>query len=217
MLIELKRTMKYVFIAPVGDNIDALFIGVRDFPTEKVVLLAPANRTSEAQRAKKELEKFHIPCQIFEIKGNVWEEMFKKIAELKEQEKGKNIIVNTATGDRTTTCAATSAAFVNGLKAVSVEGNQTMMLPVLKFSYYKILTEKKLTLLKLLNKESPLTLEELSKRTHMSLPLLSYHVHGNLKSEGLVSLGLAEVQEEKGRVLLSPTMLGRLLIKGYIS
>ena len=60
------------------------------------------------------------------------------IASIKEIEKEKKILVNTATGDRLTTCAATSAAFVNGLKAFGVDKDGVFMLPVLKFSYYKL-------------------------------------------------------------------------------
>ena len=51
----------------------------------------------------------------------------------------------------------------------------------------------------------------------MSLPLVSYHIHGNRKSEGLKELGLVETKEVKGRVEVTITMLGRLLLKGYIT
>lgn len=204
-------------IAPVGDNTDALFVGIREFPTERVILLAPKNRSKEVERLERDLAKFGIPHQQIEIGVPVWEEIFRAIGEIARTEKGREIIVNTATGDRTTTCAATSAAFVNGLKAISVEGNQAMLLPVLKFSYYKLLTDKKMSVLKLLyRKEAGMTMEELRKTAKMSAPLLSYYVNGNLKSEGLVAMGLAEVAEEGRKVLVRLTMLGRMLVKGYV-
>ncbi|MBI2134712.1 hypothetical protein HYU09_01865 [Candidatus Woesearchaeota archaeon] len=209
---------KKVVIAPVGDNMDALFVGLKEFPTERVILITPEDRIDDANKAKKDLEKFQIPVQIVEIKGNIWESMFQKISEIKAIEKDKDIIINTATGDRMTTCAATSAAFVNGLKAMSVEGNMAMMLPVLKFSYYNMLTDKKMDILKLLNKPGCCaSLEELSKKTKMSLPLISYHINGNLKSEGLKEMGLVDTTEEKGRIALKLSTLGRLLLKGYVS
>jgi DNA-binding transcriptional ArsR family regulator len=210
--------MKYVMIAPAGDNLDALFIGIRDFPTEKVILLTPPDRASEAKEVKHDLERFKIPAQLVEIKGSVWEETFKKIAEFKDLLKGKEIIINTATGDRSTTCAATSAAFVNGLKAMSVEGNETMLLPVLKFSYYRLLSDKKMKILEILAKDKTCckSLDELGKRSKMSLPLISYHINGNIKSEGLVDLGLVETTEIGGKTAITLTMLGRLLIKGYV-
>ncbi len=210
--------MKYTMIAPVGDNPDALFIGIRDFPTEQVVLITPEKRLKDAQRIKQDLEKFKITVQIIEIEGNIWEEMFRKISEIKEVTGGE-IIINTATGDRTTTCAATSAAFVNGLKAISVEGNESMLLPVLKFSYYRLLSDRKMKILEVLAKDKTCckSMEDLAKRTKMSLPLMSYHINGNIKSEGLVELGLVEATEMKGKTAVSLTMLGRLLIKGYIA
>ena len=209
---------KNIIIAPVGDNMDALFIGLREFPTEKVILLTPPERVKEAERAMQDLDRFKIPAKIMEIKGNLWEEMFKKVAEIRELEKDKNILVNTATGDRLTTCAATSAAFVNGIKAFSVDNGMTMLLPVLKFSYYKLLTDKKMEILKMLSKpDCCMSLEELSKRTKMSLPLISYHINGNLKSEGLKKMGLAETNEKKGRIEIKLSTLGRMLIKGYVS
>ena len=209
---------KKIVIAPVGDNMDALYVGIKEFPTEKVILLTPEDRLEDAKKAQQELKKFGIPVQITEMKGNVWEEMFQKIAEIKAIEKDKDIIINTATGDRVSTCAATSAAFVNGLKAMSVDSGEAMMLPVLKFSYYNILTDKKMEILKLLKKPDCCnSLEELSKKTKMSLPLISYHINGNLKSEGLKDLGLVDTTEDKGRIAVKLSTMGRLLVKGYIS
>ena len=209
---------KKIVKAVVGDNMDALFVGLREFPTERVILITPEDRIDDANKAKKDLEKFQIPVQIAEIKGNIWESMFQKIAEIKAIEKDKDIIINTATGDRMTTCAATSAAFVNGLKAMSVEGKMAMMLPVLKFSYYNMLTDKKMDILKLLNKPGCCaSLEELSKKTKMSLPLISYHINGNLKSEGLKDMDLVETTESKGRIAVQLSTMGRLLLKGYVT
>lgn len=209
---------KNIIIAPVGDNMDALFIGLREFPTERVILLTPPNRVRDAEKAVQDLDRFKIPVKIYEIKGNLWEEMFRKIAEIKEIEKDKSVLVNTATGDRLTTCAATSAAFVNGIKAFSVDNGMAMLLPVLKFSYYKMLTDKKMEILKMLSKpDCCMSLEGLSKRTKMSLPLVSYHINGNLKSEGLKEMGLVETTEKKGRIEIKLSTLGRLLIRGYVS
>jgi predicted transcriptional regulator len=208
---------KHVVIAPVGDHLDALFIGIRDFPTERVILLTPKDKASDAKKVCNDLSKFKIPCQVENIKGHVWEEMFQKISEIAKAESGKNLIVNTATGDRMTTCAATSAAFVNGLKAMSVDGDESMMLPVLKFSYYKMLTDKKLELLKLLHKKDASSLDEIAKKMKMSLPLISYHINGNLKSEGLRDLGLVDTKNQQGKMSVKLSTLGRMLVKGYIN
>ena len=209
--------MKNVIIAPMGEYIENLFIGLRDFPAERVILITAKNQMDKARESVKDLDKFKIKSQIVEIDGNIWEAFFQKVAEIKQMEKGYNIIVNTATGNRLTQCAATSAAFVNGLKAISVENEETILLPVLKFSYYRLLTDKKMDILKELGDETCCaSLDELSQRTGMSMPLISYHVNGNLKSEGLKELGLAETLDYKGRTTIKITTLGRLLLKGYI-
>jgi len=199
---------------------DALYVGIKEFPTERIILISPESRLDDAQKAKEELEKFKIPVQVKEIKGNLWEETFKAVADIKSIEKDQDILINVATGDRDTRCAATSAAFVNGIRAFGVsEDNEAMLLPVLKFSYYKVITDKKMDILRTIysEKDCCASLEALSKRTGMSLPLISYHINGTLKSEGLKQLGLVETTETKGRVQVTLTMQGRLLIRGHIS
>lgn len=208
--------MGYVVIAPVGDNIDALFVGLKEFPTERVVLITPPSRVKDALRVKKDLERFKIPAAIEEVAGNFMEATFEVIARVKQIETGRDILVNVATGDRVSTCAALSAAFVNGLKAFGVEQDKVMLLPILKFSYYKLLTDKKLNILKFLHGKGGKTLDGLGKELKMSLPLISYHINGNLKVEGLKQLGLVEAAEGKGKSVMQLTMLGRLLVKGYI-
>ncbi len=209
---------KNIIIAPVGDNMNALYVGLKEFPTERIYLLAPTDYLKAAEKAAKDLERFGIPSKTLSLKGDVWEDMFRKIGEISIAEKGNNVIINTATGDRTTTCAATSAAFVNGIKAFSIEKGTAMLLPVLKFSYYKILTNRKMEILKMLSKpDCCISLEDLSKKTKMSLPLISYHINGNLKSEGLKEMGLVETNEIRGRLEIKLSVLGRMLLNGYVS
>ncbi len=197
---------------------EALFVGIREFLTDEIILLAPESKRTVAEKTKKDLQRFSIPCTINSLQGDVWESMFRKISELSQSLKGKELIINTATGDKITTCAATSAAFVNGLKAFSVANGKAMLLPVLKFSYYKMLSDKKLKILQLLARDKTCcqSLDDLSKKAKMSLPLISYHVNGNFKSDGLLELGLVETQEAKGRTAIGLSMLGRMLIEGLV-
>ena len=198
-----------------------LFVGLREFPTERIILVTDPSRKEEAEKSKLDLEKFKIPVQIKTInsEGHIWEKTFEAIAEIARTEKDNPLLINVSTGDRDTRCAATSAAFVNGIRAFGVDGNEAMLLPILKFSYYKILTDKKIGILNTIYKNTDCcaSLEELSKKTSMSLPLISYHINGTIKSEGLKELGLVETIEKKGKVSVNLSMMGRLLIKGYIS
>ena len=84
------------------------------------------------------------------------------------------------------------------------------------------MTDKKLAILKALyesrNEEKVCcaSLDELSKKVGMSLPLISYHINGTLKSEGLKELWLIETMEKRVKMEIRFSMMGRLLIKGYI-
>ncbi len=208
--------MKYTIVAPVGDNIEAIFVTIRELPTERVVLISTNERLPNAEKVTEDLKKFGIDSELIRIGGNVWEELFRVIGQLSKAGRD-NIVVNVATGDRSMQCAATSAAFVNGMRALSVENNEIVPLPILKFNYYKILSDRKMKILEILlsQPECCSSLEELSQKIGMSLPLISYHVNGTPKSEGLKEMGLVEAEEKKGRVLLRLTALGRLLLKGY--
>lgn len=209
--------MKKTIIAPVGDYLDELYSGIREFPTEKVILLSPKERIKEAEAMQEQLRKFKVPSSVIEIGSNIWEDIFKEVAKISRTQKG-DLIVHVSTGDRNSRCAATSAAFVNGLPAFAMDGDEAMMLPVLKFSYYSLLSDKKLSILKKLYgcTDCGSSLENLSKETGMSTPLISYHINGTLKSEGLKQMGLIEVEEKKGRMNLNLTTLGRMLLKGYV-
>jgi DNA-binding transcriptional ArsR family regulator len=204
-----------------GDHMESLFVGIKEFPTEKIILISSESRRHEAESIKKDMDKFKIPTHIMYIEGKTeietWENTFSAIAEIRSAEKDKEILVNVATGDRVTRCAATSAAFVNGFKAFAISGQEAMMLPVMKFSYYKLIPDKKMEIMKILHdKNCCSSLEELSKKTGMSLPLISYHINGNLKSEGLKTMGLVETKETKGRVSVELSPMGRMIVRGYI-
>ncbi|MBU0953597.1 MAG: hypothetical protein KKA90_04230 [Nanoarchaeota archaeon] len=209
--------MKHIIVAPFGNQIEDLFVAIREFPTERVILMTPEKYQNDVQKVVDDLKRFKIPADVMKIKGDSWEGMFKAISQVKERV-GREILVHVSTGDRLTQCAATSAAFVNGVKAFSVIGDSVMMLPVLKFNYYKLLTDKKLSILNVLGHQQDCcgSLEELSKRTKMSLPLISYHINGSQRSEGLKTMGLVETEEKNGRIAIKLSVLGRLLMEGYI-
>jgi DNA-binding transcriptional ArsR family regulator len=214
--------MKNIVVASVGEQMEPLFVGLRQFPTEKVILLSPQERKQDAERTRNDLEKFKIPGYIVTIdestEAKLWENTFRVLSDIKNAETDKEVLVNIETGDKEARFATMSGAFVNGMKAFSVSGERAQMLPVMKFSYYKLIPDKKMEILKILHENNTLSsLDELSKRTKMSLPLISYHINGNLKSEGLKSMGLIETKEQKGRVSISLSLLGRMVVQGYVN
>ncbi len=165
------------------------------------------------------LDSLKIPLQVIDVKGNALEGMFRAFAQIRLAVAEDKLLVNTSSGENVDNCAALAGAYVNGLKAFNVMDDKVMMLPVLKFSYYRLIPERKLAILKFL-KEQPdccSSLEDLSARLKMSLPLCSYHVNGNAKSQGLVSQGLVEVHiGPRGRAQVLLTELGRLIAEGLV-
>jgi len=210
---------KYLIIAPLGGEPDAIFLGVREFPTKRVLLIADDDDLRDADRIKTDLERFKIPATIQRIKGPLWEELFRIVHETTEAVNGTlEPILNVSSGRCMTNCAATSAAFVNGIKAFSMNNKgELVVLPVLKFSYHTLLSDRKMKLLSLLSGDDCCaSLDELGRKAKMSLSLVSYHINGNLKSKGLKQLGLVETKNVGGRMHVEPTTLGRLLLNGYI-
>jgi DNA-binding transcriptional ArsR family regulator len=205
-----------VQVAPVGDNLDAIFVGIREFPTKKIILLAPPEKMGDARALEEKLKPFRVPVSIIQIKGNMIETMFDVVASLKKAEgDDDSIVVNVATGDRMSTCAALSASYVNGIKAFSVMDDKIVALPFMKFSFSKLIAEKKMEILRALS-DGQLSFDELSKKVKVSSPLLSYHLNGDRETEGLIEIGLVEclAGEEKSKKIALSAM-GRLFFKGY--
>ncbi|MFQ6010923.1 MAG: hypothetical protein ACE5KG_02000 [Nitrososphaerales archaeon] len=202
-----------------GDSLDALYVGIREFPVAKVMLIGKEVDKHAVEDIRQNLEKFRIPVEILPISGGLMEGMFRAFAAVKKMYSEEELLVNVATGDRLSTCAALSAAYVNGLMAFGIVDDKPMMLPILKFSYYKLISDRKMEILRVLTDLGQVSsLDELSKATRMSLPLVSYHIHGNPKSEGLDRLGLVHTTEgSHGRTGIKPTELGKLLIEGCVT
>ena len=206
--------MGYTLIAPVGEDWENIYIGIREFPIKKVVLIASVESADTVAKVRKDLEKFRIPIEVIQIRGDMFEEFFRIVMEIKKQERDQNLLMNVASGDKVSACIALSAAFVNGIKAFGVMDGNPMLFPVLKFSYYKLISKKKMEILEAIGDNS-LSLMELGSETKMSPSLVSYHLHGSSKTDGLLSLGLLEFREDEGMKVKLST-LGKMLLHAYV-
>ena len=206
-------------MAPLGEDLESIYAAVREFPTEKIYLLSTGKHRAKLDELKAVVEKLKIGVQVIDIKGGLLEGMFKVFAQMKTAVDQDSLLVNVSSGDNLENCAALSASYVNGLKAIAIMNEKLMMLPELKISYYRLLPERKLAILKFL-KDQPdccSSLEDLAARTKMSLPLVSYHVNGNAKAEGLITMGLAGTHVgPRGKTQVMLTELGKLIAEGDI-
>jgi DNA-binding MarR family transcriptional regulator len=211
--------MKYNIVAPVGENLESIFTAIRDFPTEKVYLISKGKHLDKVDELRSVADRLKIVVQVIELKGSLLEGMFKTFAQIKSAVDEDSLLVDVSSADNLDNCAALSAAYVNGLKAFAVIEGKLMMLPVLKFSYYRLLPERKLAIVMFLKSQPDCcaSLEDLAQRTKMSLPLVSYHVNGNSKAEGLLTQGLVETHiGPRGKTQIMLTELGRMIAEGAI-
>lgn len=208
---------QHVLIAPVGEDMETIFPILRTFPTKKVILIASDNTWKDAHKFKDELKIFRIPIEITKVDSYSIDDIFKIIKSIKMFEKEKDVIINVASADKVTSCFTLCAAYVYGMSAVAVKDEKVIMLPIMKFSYYKTISEPKLKILRILyERGNYTTLEELRVETNMSPPLLSYHLNGTTDVEGLKQLELVETRDERKNVAIKLSELGKMLIAGYL-
>ncbi len=210
---------KHVLMAPAGDDMDSVYQIVRTFPTDRIILLSDQNDIEKTREFSRSLRKFKIPVDTIKVRKYSIDELFKITKKIYEAEKEREVIISVASGSKTTACLTLSAAFVNGIKAVGIVNDRVVLMPVMRFSYYKAISEQKMRILKFLYRSPGYrrSLEEMRKSMKMSLPLISYHINGNQRVEGLVQMGLVESADKKSRrMTISLTELGEMMISGYI-
>ena len=208
---------KYIIVSPAQQDLDSIFRIISTFPTEKVILLSNGKNKENTEKFEKELEKFKVPSHTVEIKNYSVEELLKTIKQISDSD--KEIIINISSGNKITSALMLCSAYVHGIKAVGVINDEVVVLPVLKLSYYKALTEKKMNILKILynNKNCCTYLENLRKKLEKSMPLLSYHLHGNKKMDGLEQMELVRIESKEKKKKIHLSKMGKLLMKGYVT
>lgn len=211
--------MSHVMVAVVGpdsDVSDVLFLGLARFPAKKVVLLFEPRFQRKSESLQKKLATSGVPADLLPLDCLTFEAVFESVARLNEGVGNDKLILNVDV-DHQSSCIMLSAAFVNGVQAIGLSNGAVIAYPIMKFSYYHALSERKSQMLRYLVKQDGVdSLESFSKALGMSLPLVTYHVHGSKQKPGLVTLGLADVSRQKGRVSVRPTALGRLIVQGLV-
>ena len=204
-------------IATVGENPDAVFVGIRTFPTSKLILLHTPEFAASAREIYRRTTGIKLPTELRAIGPEMLMDCLQIVSRIAAEERGHfdEIVVNTGAGPRMMTCSLLAAAFVNGIRAIDVKEDQPITLPVLKFSYTELVTEAKLRILRTLERlgGGAGSLEELVQRSGLEKSLLSYHIRGGRDSRGLESLGLVEVDRGlQGRLAIRLTASGRTML-----
>lgn len=212
---------KKIVVAPISNESDekVLFATLKDFPTERMILLTSPEGIVKAEGFRERLDMLGIPASIVNVRPteNRWEDYFIAFADALEGLERERVLVNIATADRISQCALTNAAHVNGIRAVAVINGEVLLLPILKLSVSSVLSPKKIAILKELEKSKCFSsIEDLAKSTGMSIQLASYHIHGTPKSEGLSQLEMVDTDEGRSRTRVCLSTMGRLFMRGYL-
>lgn len=210
--------LKTLQISILGDNEEAVFVGLRSFPAHKLVLIATTDSKDQAkQLAGKLTDTLRLAVDIVPIQDSTVQTMLDTVGQLvkKETEGFQDFLINVGSASKHLTCAGVTAGFIHGIRTFDVIGDRVEILPVMKYGYTQTVTEPKLEILRAIERSGGdvESLEKLSGIANYGKPLLSYHIRGSRDSKGLEGLGLVEIERGKrGRLRVKLTPLGRTLL-----
>jgi hypothetical protein len=210
--------LKTLQIAILGGNEDAVLVGLRNFPAHKLTLVSPQDYMNQANQLSGKLtDTLKLVVDIVQVKDATIPTMLEAVGQIvrKESENFEDFLINVGSAGKHLTCAGVTAAFVHGIKAFDVMGEQPAVLPIMKFSYTQAVSEPKMEILRAIERSGGdvESLEKLSALADYGKPLLSYHIRGSEEGQGLETLGLVEVERGKrGRLRVKLTALGRTLL-----
>ena len=210
--------LKTLQIAILGGNDEAIFVGLRNFPAHKLLLITPPAATAQSAVISAKLaDTLKLAVSVIEIKDSSIQTVLDTIGQLVRtgKEDFEDFLINVGSAGRALACAGVTAAFVYGVRAFDVNGETPEMFPVMKFSYSEAVTAPKIEILRAIERSGGRieSLEALSGIMNYGKPLLSYHIRGSQDSRGLESLGLVEIERGKrGRLQVRLTALGRTLL-----
>ncbi len=216
-VLGVPMNVRVLQIATVGENPDAVFVGIRTFPTSKLILLHTPEFAGAAREVARRTTGIKLPTELRPIGRDMLMDCLQIVSRIasEEREHFDEIIINTGAGPRMMTCSLLAAAFVNGIRAIDVKEDQAITLPVLKFSYTELVTEAKLRILRTLERLGGHvdSLDQLAKAAGLEKSLLSYHIRGGRDTRGLESLGLVEIDRRlQGRLAIRLTPSGRTML-----
>lgn len=209
--------LKTLQIAILGGSEDAVLVGLKNFPAHKIVLVSLTEAVEAADKLAGRLaDALKLKVDVQRVKDATIPTVLEAVASIiKKETEFEDVIINVGSAGKHLTCAGVTAAFVNGIKAFDVMGDQPMMLPVLKLSFTEIISAPKMEILHALANAGGKanSLEELGRIADFGKPLLSYHIRGSDESHGLEEVGLVEVRRAKqGRLEVKLTDMGRMLV-----
>ncbi len=210
----LERTLQ---IAILGDHENAVSTGLKNFPAHKLILITPSQTVERANRLATKLhDTLRLTIEIVKTKDDALPTILGVIRQAIQQnaDNFQDVLINIGSANRNQATAGIAAAYLYGVRAFDITGEEPVIIPVLKLGYREIISGAKLEILRTLEKIGQVdSLEELSRASNYGKPLLSYHIRGTEQTRGLLGLGLVEVEHLKqGRLQVKLTTLARTLL-----
>lgn len=199
-----------LMIATVGEDTDAVLVGVRDYPVQKLILMHTSAFEAEARSIAEKVGAIRVDVELRPVQDDaVLMDTLRQVAEIHATE-GVNypdIVVNVSSGDKMQTCSALSAAFVHGVPAIGVAGDAPFALPVLKFSYAELISDAKYRVLEALQAMGGHAdgLAVLAAASNTEKSLLSYHLRTTREGKGLQEMGLVTIERGTSAASASPS------------
>ncbi len=213
--------LKTLQIATMGEDKETVLAGIKNVPTHRLALICMDEHTKLVEEFAANLERnLQLDVEVHAVGGNIVEGVMERVTRISRQHSQEfdDVVLNVAGGDKALTCAAVSAAFLNGIKAFHLMNEVPVMLPVMKMSFSTIVSEAKTKIVRAIEQAGGETesLGHLSDVSGYGKPLLSYHIWGNEETRGLVELGLVEAERKtRGRLRIALTTLGKAFLLGH--
>ena len=209
-----------LMVATVGDDEEAVMVGVRDYPVRKLVLLHTPEHEATARSIVAKVEAVYVAAEARAIDpADVLMDTMRHVADVIAAHGVElpDVVMNVSSGDKMQTCSALSAAFVHGVPAIGVMEGGPFALPVLKFSYAELISDAKFRIMQALERRGgrASSLAELATWSDVDKGLLSYHLRTTRDGKGLEDMGLVSIERGSfGRLGIELTDMGRVLLLG---
>ncbi len=212
--------LETLHIALAGGETDAVLDGFLLHPATRVILLYRESDRAHAQKLRRRFSRAGISVDLHRFEGHPYLGTLQALNEIVVDSRltHDEIWVNVSSGCVDAGCAATTAAYLHGLKAFMVAGDAAPLMPVLPVDQRATLTDADVAVLRALG-TSPLSLARLARVAGLRTVVVRARVHGEPDHQGLVSRGLVHMPAPfsvRRRIRLS--LVGEaLLASGFIS
>lgn len=204
-------------VAVAGDDPEPILHAVRELGAQRLILIHREAGEATIEEIVGAVGPMGIETEVREIGPDPLLGFIETIETLARTEDPDDVVVNLAAADKDDACAALSAAYVAGVKAIDRPGEEIVFLPILRFSYGDLVSEAKMDLLAALEElgGEVTRLRDLADEVGIQDSLASYHVRGGDDGEGLVELGLVDVERgRRGALTIRLTSMGTLIARG---